>query len=212
MEVKKALKAVLFDLDETLLKLPIQYDELRRRLREHASRFNLNYDFHHILDDVEKASQILGEKFRKECYEIIEQYECQAAQKPIAEKDMKTTLEKLKKAGLKIGIISRNSRKAVALALQKTGTLKLIDIIIGREDTPKTKPHPDPIIKALEKLGIKPSEAIYVGDHPYDQAAATAANTTFIAIGNKIKSNKTPHIKHINEITKLTINTQRQNH
>ncbi|MEM3464831.1 MAG: TGS domain-containing protein [Candidatus Jordarchaeales archaeon] len=33
MEVKDRVKAVLFDLDETLLKLPVNYEELREKLK-----------------------------------------------------------------------------------------------------------------------------------------------------------------------------------
>jgi HAD superfamily hydrolase (TIGR01549 family) len=42
-------------------------------------------------------------------------------------------------------------------------------------DTKRHKPDPAPIILGLEKLGIKASQAISVGDDPKDTAAAKAA-------------------------------------
>ncbi|MBS7248674.1 MAG: HAD-IA family hydrolase [Candidatus Jordarchaeales archaeon] len=187
MEVKDRVKAVLFDLDETLLKLPVNYEELREKLRHCASRLNLKFEFRRILEDIDAASRIAGDDFRRECYEIVESYELEAAMKPIPEQDAAYVLEKLKEGGLRIGVVSRNSRRCILASLEKLGLTKHVDVIIGREDTQRTKPNPEPIIYALKLLGVEADEAVYVGDHPYDLAAASAAGVTFIAVGDKIR-------------------------
>lgn len=197
------MKAVLFDLDETLLKLPINYDELRRRLRECASRLGVECDFRQIIEGIEEVSRTLGEEFRRMCYEIVESYELEAAEKPILESDATQLLERLKNAGLKVGVVSRNSRKCVTMSLEKTGLSRYIDVVIGREDAPKTKPNPEPIIRALELLGVKAEEAVYIGDHPYDLTAASAAGVRFIALGGKIGGYEGPRIRKLGEVTSL---------
>jgi HAD superfamily hydrolase (TIGR01509 family) len=51
-----------------------------------------------------------------------------------------------------------------------------IDLLITRQDVRLAKPHPAGIIIALERLNIKPEDAIMVGDSPDDIHAAKAAN------------------------------------
>ncbi len=55
-------------------------------------------------------------------------------------------------------------------------------IITGQEDCDEQKPSPKPILYTLKKLGIKPEEAIYVGDMEEDMIAGRAANTLTAAI------------------------------
>src|SRR3712207_7613353 len=51
------------------------------------------------------------------------------------------------------------------------------------EDTTEHKPDPEPLLKGLEALGnVPPEEAAYVGDSPFDVAAAKAAGITSVAV------------------------------
>jgi pyrophosphatase PpaX len=51
----------------------------------------------------------------------------------------------------------------------------LFEVIIGAEDVDNHKPHPEPLQKAMEKLGVSPPETIYVGDSVHDIVAGRAA-------------------------------------
>jgi pyrophosphatase PpaX len=53
--------------------------------------------------------------------------------------------------------------------------------VIAVEDTAPHKPHPDPILAALERLGARPDEAAYVGDSPFDVGAARVAGVHAVA-------------------------------
>jgi pyrophosphatase PpaX len=54
--------------------------------------------------------------------------------------------------------------------------------VVAADDVARHKPHPDPLLLALERLGARPEEAAYVGDSPYDVAAAKAAGVHSIAV------------------------------
>ena len=54
--------------------------------------------------------------------------------------------------------------------------------MIGSDDTERHKPAPDPILKALELLDARPSDAAYVGDSPFDVRAAKAAGVYAVAV------------------------------
>lgn len=51
----------------------------------------------------------------------------------------------------------------------------LLDVCIGGTDTQNHKPHPEPILLALSRLGIAPKKAVMVGDLPADIIASKAA-------------------------------------
>lgn len=51
--------------------------------------------------------------------------------------------------------------------------------IVCASDTENHKPNPDPLELALQLLGCKAKEAIYIGDSPYDMQCANAAGVDF---------------------------------
>lgn len=71
--------------------------------------------------------------------------------------------------------------KSVSTLEKKLGNLtRFFEVIVARDDTEKHKPDPEPILLACKKLGIKPEEAVYVGDAMFDFQAAKSAGTGFI--------------------------------
>ncbi len=54
-------------------------------------------------------------------------------------------------------------------------------VTISYEDTTNHKPHPDPLLLAAKKLGLKPEECVYIGDVENDLVAAKACGMKFIA-------------------------------
>jgi pyrophosphatase PpaX len=63
------------------------------------------------------------------------------------------------------------------------GLRNVVDRFVTLEDTKEHKPHPEPLLRALELLGGVPKErAAYVGDSPFDVEAAKAAYLTSVAV------------------------------
>ena len=75
-----------------------------------------------------------------------------------------------------------NSTPAGAEALKKFSALHLIDVIVGVENVEKTKPHPEGLFLALEKLGLEGKEVFYVGDSHVDAKASENAEIDFIGV------------------------------
>jgi phosphoglycolate phosphatase len=63
----------------------------------------------------------------------------------------------------------------------------LFKVIVDYEDTANHKPHPEPLLLAAKKLGIKPEEAVYIGDSESDIEAAHAAGMKIISYPKKLK-------------------------
>jgi len=79
---------------------------------------------------------------------------------------VKKTLSKLKKKGLKLGIITDAPRLKAYQRLDSIGIVDYFDFLVGKEDTTKRKNSEKPFLKALEILKVKPEEVLHVGDWP----------------------------------------------
>ncbi|MGB9619576.1 MAG: HAD family hydrolase [Armatimonadota bacterium] len=82
-------------------------------------------------------------------------------------------LRALREASIRVGIVTRNSRAAVRISLRNTGIRG--DVLLTRDDVPRTKPHPDHLLTALRMLETVPQQAMIVGDHWMDMQAGKAA-------------------------------------
>jgi pyrophosphatase PpaX len=56
------------------------------------------------------------------------------------------------------------------------------EAVVTTEQTERHKPHPEPLLVACDRLGADPADAAYVGDAPFDVAAAKAAGLGAIAV------------------------------
>ncbi len=90
------------------------------------------------------------------------------------------TLEALK-GKYKLGVVTSSSKKVTLKLLEDFGILKYFDVVVGGMDT-EPKPAPDPILKACEMLGVKPTETVYVGDTLPDIEAGKAAGCTVVIV------------------------------
>ena len=85
--------------------------------------------------------------------------------------------------GRRLGIVTAKRSETVALAAERLPELaSYFDVVVAVEDTERHKPHPEPLLLALDRLGEVPAHAAYIGDSPYDVAAAKAARVAAIAV------------------------------
>lgn len=59
---------------------------------------------------------------------------------------------------------------------------EMVDVSITKFDTKRHKPYPDPILKACETLGVAPELSVYVGDTASDIKAGKAAGALTIGV------------------------------
>jgi pyrophosphatase PpaX len=91
-------------------------------------------------------------------------------------------LEQLHQERRKLGIVSAKRGDIVELAFDALGFRHLMNVVVGSDEAPRGKPHPDQILVALERLGAEPDDTAYVGDAPFDIAAAKAAGVHAIGV------------------------------
>lgn len=90
-------------------------------------------------------------------------------------------VRELKARDFRLGIVSSKLRQGVERGLNIFGMAELFDLIISADDVANHKPHPEPLLKALEKLDAAPHEAVYIGDSTHDIVAGKAAELATVA-------------------------------
>jgi pyrophosphatase PpaX len=95
---------------------------------------------------------------------------------------MDLVLDELRDRGHRLGVVTAKRRATVDLAFARVPIEHLFETVVGGEETPEHKPHPAPLLLALERLGAEPAEAAYVGDSPFDMQAAKAAGLYAVGV------------------------------
>jgi putative hydrolase of the HAD superfamily len=89
--------------------------------------------------------------------------------------DAHDALARLRRAGLKLGVVS-NSDGRVEEALSAAGLRPYFDVVVDSSLAGVEKPDPAIFLAALDALGVRPAEALYVGDlYEVDVLGANAA-------------------------------------
>jgi pyrophosphatase PpaX len=181
------LEAVLFDFDGTL----VDTMELIHQSMRHATGEVLGREMprEQLMANVGQPLPVQMKAFDPEMVvELLESYRLyndEHHERLIQEyPDVAASLARLKDAGISIGVVTSKRRHSVELALNSFPSLREItDVFVTMEDTTEHKPRPEPLLKGFEKLdNVPPENAAYVGDAPFDIAAARAAGTRAIAV------------------------------
>src|SRR4051794_29762285 len=95
---------------------------------------------------------------------------------------IEAVLTTLKDQGRSLGLVTAKRRATVELAFARLPIAHFFDTVVGGDETTLHKPDPTPLLLALERLGAAADEAAYVGDSPYDVAAAKAGGLHAVGV------------------------------
>ena len=215
------IKAVLFDLDNTL----IDFMRMKRNSCEAAisgmidaglkinkekalKRLFKLYD-KYGMEDNQIFQKFLKEETGKIDYRIL-------ANGIVAYRNVRTSylqpyphtdydLIRLKSRGVKLGIVTDAPRLKAWIRLMAMKIGNFFDVVVAYEDTKVFKPSHLPFVVALKKLKLKPGECLMVGDMPHRDisgAKKLGIKTCFARYGNP-KAKRTEADYEINDIKEL---------
>ena len=122
-------------------------------------------------DEAEKVKKRRGEIFRERYLPTLRPF-------PRA----RELLERFQADGMTLVVATSASKDDMGKLLEKAGIKDLIEEKTSQSDVEASKPDPDVIEAAVEKAGCKPSEAVMLGDTPYDVEAARRAGVPCVAL------------------------------
>ncbi len=79
----------------------------------------------------------------------------------------------------KQAVVSSKTRQQYSIECQQTGIGRYMEVSIMMDDTVHHKPHPEPLLACIEKLGVNKEEVLYIGDTYSDFLATQNAGIDF---------------------------------
>ena len=160
------LRAVIFDLDGTLIDSHYDWKLIRKTLGVKNTPI-LSY-----LNNLTK-------KKREKSYKLLETFEQKATESAVLRAGIKRLISYLDERNIKKAIVTNNSRKSVFYLIKKWGLT--FDVIVTRDDG-VWKPSGRPLKVALEKLNVKIEDALYIGNSDMDREAAAELGIKFFML------------------------------
>lgn len=214
------IKAVLFDLDDTLLDymgmreecieeavrgmreagLDMPYKEAYKRLKK------VHWDVG--LDSDDAVSSFLKKVGKVDDYRIlaagVNAYTDARIENTRPVEGAISTVKWLKKRGVKVAIVTDAPKIKAWTRLNLMRMDGLFPLVVTPDDTGVKKPDPKPFLTAMKALGVKPSETVMVGDWPErDIEGAVSLHMVSVLISFRFKKRKGKEDYRINEMYEL---------
>jgi HAD superfamily hydrolase (TIGR01509 family) len=92
--------------------------------------------------------------------------------------------EALRRRGIETALATSSDDKHLEATLASAGLdlRRSADVVVTKSSADASKPDPDIVLAAVEKLGLEPSECAMVGDTVYDAQACRAAGIVFLGV------------------------------
>jgi phosphoglycolate phosphatase len=84
--------------------------------------------------------------------------------------------------GLKIAVVTNKQQAAAVAVLERLGLRQWIHVVVGGDSCAERKPHPQPLLLALSMLGVPITQALMVGDSQVDVQTARGAGVPIICV------------------------------
>jgi phosphoglycolate phosphatase-like HAD superfamily hydrolase len=89
---------------------------------------------------------------------------------------------KLMEGRYPMSVVSARDEKSTMRFLTQFDLCKYFEAIITGLSAPHTKPYPDPIFLAAERIGVQPEECLMIGDTTVDMRAGKAAGAQTVGV------------------------------
>jgi len=176
--------AVLFDLDGTLLDLPVDIEPVRREVERLLAEAGQGGPARPLLDAIDRAAAAVarpagaaaGRELRMRARCLIDIAELVAARSARPRPGAVDALARLAGDGMQLSIVTDNGRACLGPALAAAGLDRApLGAVVTRDDVERPKPAPDGVVLAARALCPSGGAIWYAGDSPRDIAAGRAA-------------------------------------
>jgi pyrophosphatase PpaX len=99
-------------------------------------------------------------------------------------------LDTLRRRGVAMGVVTSKRREMALRTLRRCGVLEHFQVVVTADEVVYGKPHPEPVLRALDLLGLPgPANSdrgpgprvVFVGDSPFDIRAGRGAGVSTAA-------------------------------
>ena len=189
------VKAVVFDLDGTLIASNHDYDEMARRVKAILGEAGVPIDalsqqgrIWEIIQGGVRSLQELGlppERIKgilDGIDEALNEVEVSSVGSVELKPGVTELLEHLRERGIKIGVATRSCGEYAKRSMEASRLSGYFDVVLARDEVEFPKPDPRHLLQIVEELDASPESAVFVGDTETDQRTARAAGIPFIGV------------------------------
>jgi N-acetyl-D-muramate 6-phosphate phosphatase len=190
LHTKAPFKAVLFDLDGTLLDSAPDLAAAANAMLVHRGqakkpvalyRDQCGYGVRSLLSIA--FGKLPNEaNYEAMCEEFLSYYAKEMIKSPKLFTGIKEILASLERAAIPWGIVTNKNQRLTNPLVAQIAEFTHAKVVISGDTTAHAKPHPEPLYEAARCLSIAPEQCIYVGDGERDIQAGKAANMHTIAV------------------------------
>lgn len=192
------IKGIIFDLDGTLVRLPIRYEIIFEKLQ---NLFDTQDEFKPLIPTIlEKANN--DTKLLQQAFDLICEEEILAANNFEVIDGATDVLNYFKKRNYSLSLVTMQCMKAAKLVLDKIQISELFSSIITRDDSNQ---RPTQIKKSVEILSLTPDKVMVIGDRIHDVKSAKQVGCSAILFNkDKLHSfEECPVISELSELVKI---------
>jgi len=188
----RPVKAVVFDLDGTLMDSKIDYEKMGNRIRE----LLVSRGLPEPLEDRRKVYWVISggaatlreyglpeaslEATLAEMETIMNGIELEALDAMELKPYARTVVAELHGEGIGLGVATRSHREYTLRGLKRYDMLRFFHQVVARDDVPYPKPDPRHLLYTIRLLGVDPGDTLFIGDTTTDLQTADAAGVEFI--------------------------------
>ena len=184
-------KCIIFDLDGTLVTLPIRYELIQKKLRE---LFNLEVNFSPLIPSIIEYSKN-NQKLTHDAFELLCEEELIASESVKEIEGLQEVIDYLLSKKYSISLVTMQCKKSAKIILAKLNLTAKFSSIITRDENYDRFFQ---IKNTYESLNFSPSDVTMIGDRIHDINSATKANCNSILVNrNDIKSKKLKELTNI---------------
>ena len=185
----KHVKAVLFDLDGTLIDSAPDLGAAADKMRVDRGMPSLPLDAYRHMAGA-GARGMLGiafgmtpesAGFAEMREEFFRNYEQCMTERTYAFDGVPELIQTLEAGSLLWGIVTNKSMRFTDPLTQQMPLFSKAAAVVSGDTTPHAKPHPEPLLEAARRMNIDPEHCIYVGDDERDIQAGAAAGMKTVA-------------------------------
>lgn len=177
----KLMKAVLFDFDGTIADtLPLIFHAFRKVFSKYTGRTYSDREILQMFGPPEKEiiERHIPPKQRKQAFrDFLQLYDDKHREMVEHNPDIEKVVRLIKEKGLSLGIVTGKGRDSANISLRHLGLARFFDVTITGDDVVRPKPDPEGLLMAINRLGVRPADAMYVGDSNGDILAGRRAGT-----------------------------------
>jgi len=182
------VKAVLFDMDGTLVDSSDAWFDLFNRARERFGKAPVARDV--FERDVwgcpfeEELRMFFPDVDGKDVLEFYEGHYLDAADHLRLIEGVEDVLVTLADRDILAAVVTNTHRPLALKVLCQLGIARWFKDVVGGDEVEHGKPAPDMVLLGCERVGVGPDEALFVGDTDADVKAGEAAGVRTLCLGS----------------------------